>query len=196
MASAETPKVVEGTIIRTSRTELLSLCVCSGLLAFAAAFILWDTWSHRDGDSILPFQLAKDSLHTSFAVVLCALGGLGCMIALAYKGLVPQQLILGAEALQVIRTGFHGPMVETQIPYANIAAVTCEKVTHGFGEMLVGIDLYCLGMSGTYSSRSDFGQKNRNGRDCYLPRFLTVGPEELALLIEERRQGRKQVGSN
>jgi hypothetical protein len=182
-------------IIRTSRSQLLFLCVCSGLLGFAAAFILWDTWGHRDGGHILPFQLAKDSLHTSFAVVLCAFGGVGCMIALAYTWLFPQQLILGEEVLQVIRTGLLGPTVETQIPYANIAAVMCERETHGFGTVLVGIDLHGLGVSGTYSSRSDFGQKNRNGRDYYLPRFLTVEPEAIARLIEERRPGRKQVGA-
>jgi hypothetical protein len=191
----EPPKVVEGTVIRTSRSELLFLGACSGLLAFAAAFLLWDTWGHENGRHILPFQLAKDSLLTSFAVVLCGVGGVGCTIALAYKGLFPHRLVLGKEVLQVVRTGLLGPTVETQVPYANIAVVLCEGDTQGFGEVRIGIDLHCLSAPGTYSSRSDFGRKDRNGRDWYLPRFLRAEPKEIARLIEERRQGGERVGA-
>ena len=105
MAVEEPPKVVTGTVIRTSRGTLLFLCACSGLLAFAAGFVLWDTWGHGEAEHVLPFQLAKDSLHTSFAFVLCVVGGVGCLIVLAYKCLFPHQLVLGDEVLQLIRTG-------------------------------------------------------------------------------------------
>jgi hypothetical protein len=164
----------------------LFLCVCSGLLGFAAGFTLWDTWGHREGEHILPFHLAKDSLHTSFAVALCVLGGVGCLIVLAYKFLFPHQLILGEDVLQVIRTGLFGQTVETQVPYANIAVVTCERETYGFRQLQVVIDLVNLGAPGTYSCSRDFGQKNKNGRDLYLPSFFQDGPEEITRLIEER----------
>jgi|SRR5712692_4845529 len=126
------PNVVEGTIIRTARGTVILCAAGSGLLALAAGFVLWDTWSHKEGEYLLPFHLAKDSLVTSFVVILCLVGGAGCLIAFVYQSLFPHRLIFGEEVLQVIRTGLFGPRVTTQIPYANIAAVTCERETYGF----------------------------------------------------------------
>jgi hypothetical protein len=192
MALEETPKVVDGTVIRTSRSTLVFLGACSGLVAFTAGFVLWDTWGHTEGKHVLPFQLAKDSLFTSFAFMLCVVGGAGCFIALLYKCLFPHQLILGAEVLQVVRTGLFGATVETQVPYANIAAVIYKAEAFDSGREGIGLDLERLEAAGTYSRKRDFGKKDKNGRDLYLPRFLTATPEEIARLIEERRR-KKEV---
>jgi hypothetical protein len=195
VAIQQTPNVVGGTVIRTSHGTLLLLCACSGLLAFAAGFVLWDSWGHGDGEHVLPFQLPKDSLHTSYPFVLGVLGGVGCLIGFAYKCLFPHQLILGEEVLQVTQRGVFGPTVETQVPYANIAAVTCEPVGDGSQRLGVGIDLRCLGAPGTYSCRRDFGERDKNGRDLYLPSLFTAGPEEIARLIEERCRKRNAATS-
>jgi hypothetical protein len=164
VAVEETPKAVGGTVIRTSRSSLLFLCACSGLLAFAAGFVLWDTWSHEEGKQLLPFQLAKDSLLTSFAFVLCVFGGAGCLVAFGYKFLFPHQLIFGEEVLRVIRTGLSGTTVETQVPYAAIAAVACEPEGHGSQRVVVGIDLHRVEAPGIYSCRREFGTKDKTGR--------------------------------
>jgi hypothetical protein len=188
--------VVRGTVIRTSRGTLLFLCACSGLLAFAAGFVLWDSWGRADGKHVLPFQLARDSLHTAFAFGLCVLGGVGGLIILGYRSLFPQQFILGEEVLQVIRTGPFGPTVQMQVPYANIAAVVCEREGHGFERLCVGIDLHRLDAPGTYARRCDLGDKDKTGRNLYLPSFFTAGPEEIARLIEERCRKRNTAPSS
>jgi hypothetical protein len=76
--------------------------------------------------------------------------------------------------------------VETQLPYANIAAVACARETQSFGQMRVGIDLVSPDAVGTYSRQFDLGKKDKSSRDLYLPGFLTVSPEEIARLLMER----------
>jgi hypothetical protein len=186
VADKETPEPVQGMAIGTSRGTLLFFALCSGLLGFAAGFVLWDTWSHKEAEYVLPFHLAKDSLHTSFVVVLCLLGGVGCFIAFLCQSLFPRQLVLGEEVLQVTRTRGLGPTVETQVPYANIAAVACEREPYGFRQLRVGIDLLRPDAAGTYPCRRDSGKKDKSGRDLYLPGFLTASPEEVARLLAER----------
>jgi hypothetical protein len=132
----------------------------------------------------LPFRLAKDSLFTSFAVGLCLLGGTGCFIAFLCQALFPKQVILGDEVLQVTRSRGCST-VETQIPYANIAAVACERQNDGSRQLRVGIDLQSPNAAGTYSSVYDFAKKD-DGRDLYLPGSLTASPEEIARLLTER----------
>jgi hypothetical protein len=161
-------------------------CVGSGLLAFASGSVLWDTWSHKDGEYLLPFHLAKDSLFTSFTVGLCLLGGAGCFVAFAFQALFTHQLILGQEVLQVTRAGLSGRTVTLQVPYANIAAVACERETYGFKQLRVGLDLRDPLSEGTYVRGYDFHKKEKEARDAYLPGFLAVGPEELAQRIAER----------
>ena len=180
------PNVVEGMVIRTARETVILCAVGSGLLALAAGFVLWDTWGHKEGEYVLPFQLAKDSLFTSFVVGLCLFGGAGCSIAFAYQSLFPHLLIFGDEVMQVIRTGMFGRTVTTQIPYANIARVTCEPEEYGFRQLQVGIDLHRPVAPATYGRRHDFSKTDENIRDVYLPNFFTAGPEEIARLIAGR----------
>src|SRR5207253_3020386 len=71
VAENETPRRVQGVVIDTSRGALFFFALCAGVLGFAAGFVIWDTWSHQEGEYALPFHLAKDSLFTSFVVVLC-----------------------------------------------------------------------------------------------------------------------------
>ena len=180
------PNVVEGVVIRTARETVISCAVGSGLLALAAGFVLWDTWGHQDGEHVLPFQLAKDSLFTSFVVGLCLFGGAGCAIAFAYQSLFPHVLIFGDEVMQVIRTGMFGQTVTTQIPYTNIARVTCEPEEHGFKQLQVGIDLRRPVAPAAYARRNDFSKRDENTRDVYLPNFFTASPEEIVRMIAER----------
>jgi hypothetical protein len=188
MVVDERPSVVEGMIIRTARGTVMLCAVGSGLLALAAGFVLWDTWSHKEGEYLLPFHLAKDSLFTSFVVILSLVGGVGCLIAFAYQSLFPNRLILGDQVLQVVRTGIFGQTVTTQIPYANIARVTCEPETTGFQQLRVGIDLQRPDAPGTYVRGRDLHKKEQNTRDFYLPGFFTAGPEEIARQIADRCQ--------
>lgn len=186
MATDGKPSVIQGTLIPTACGMLVLCCLGSGLLAFAAGFVLWDTWSHKDGEYLLPFHLAKDSLFTSFPVVLCLLGGAGCFVAFAFQTLFTHQLILGDEALQVTRAGIGGRKVTMHVPYANIAAVTCERETYGFKQLRVGIDLREPGAEGTYARGHDFQKKEKDERDLYLPTFLTERPDQIAERIAER----------
>jgi hypothetical protein len=186
MSAAESPNVVEGAVIRTALGTVLLCAVGSGLLALASGFVLWDTWTHKDGEYLLPFHLAKDSLFTSFGVILCLIGGAGCLIAFCFQALFPHRLIFGNEVLQVIRTGIFGSTVTAQIPYANIATVTCEREEYGFKQLRVGIDLHRADAPGTYARRQDFRKKDKNSRDLYLPGFFTASPEEIARQIADR----------
>ncbi|HEY7330431.1 MAG TPA: hypothetical protein VH592_22515 [Gemmataceae bacterium] len=186
MSAAESPNVVEGTVIRTALGTVMLCAAGSGLLALASGFVLWDTWTHKDGEYLLPFHLAKDSLFTSFAVILCLIGGAGGLIAFCFQALFPHRLIFGNEVLQVIRTGIFGPTVTAQIPYANIASVTCEREEYGFKQLRVGIDIQRADAPGTYARRQDFRKKNKNERDLYLPGFLAASAEEIAKQIADR----------
>jgi hypothetical protein len=188
MAVEGRPNVVEGTIIRTARATVMFCAAGSGLLALASGLVLWDTWSHKEGEFLLPFHLAKDSLFTSFVVILCLIGGVGCLIAFGYQSLFPHQLIFGEEVLQVIRTGILGRRVTTQIPYANIAGVTCEREAHGFRVLRVGIELHRSDAPGTYTRGQDFLNKEKSTRELYLPGFFAAGPEEIARQIADRCQ--------
>jgi hypothetical protein len=182
------PPVVEGMVIRTARETVVLCAVGSGLLGLAAGFVLWDTWGHKEGEYVLPFHLAKDSLFTSFVVGLCLFGGVGCSIAFAYQSLFPYLLIFGDEVMQVVRMGIFGRTVTTQIPYANIARVTCAPEEYGFRQLQVGIDLRRPVAPATYARRNDFNKTDENTRDVYLPTFFTAGAEEIARLIAERRK--------
>jgi hypothetical protein len=186
MPVESSPNVVEGTVIRTARETVMLCAAGSGLLGLAAGFVLWDTWGHKEGEYLLPFHLAKDSLFTSFVVGLCLVGGAGCSIAFAYQSLFPHLLIFGEEVMQVIRTGMFRRTVTTQIPYAGIARVTCEPEEYGFRQLQVGIDLHRPVAPGTFARGHDFSKKEENIRDVYLPSFFTAGPEELARLIADR----------
>jgi hypothetical protein len=186
VADKDSPKPVQGIVIDTSRGNLVFVALCLGLLGFASGFVLWDTWSHKDGEFVLPFHLAKDSLFTSFVVVLCLFGGVGCFIGLLWQALSPRQLILGEEVLQVTRQRGANLTVETQLPYANIAAVACERETGGFGQQRVGIDLVSPDAAGTYSRQLDIGKQDKDSRDLYLPGFLTASPQEITRLLTER----------
>jgi hypothetical protein len=182
----EPPKPVNGIVIDTSRGTLVFAALCLGLFGFANGFVLWDSWGHKDGEFVLPFHLAKDSLFTSFVVVLCVFGGVGCFIGLLRQALFPKQLILSEKVLQVTQWRGANLTVETQLPYANIASVACERETGGFGQQRVGIDLVNPDAPETYSRRFNLGNKDKDIRDLYLPGFLTVGPDEVARLLIER----------
>ncbi len=185
MTEMATPGLVSGTVINTSRGTVVFLAICAGLLGFVAGFVFWDSWSHEEGEYVLSFHLSSQSLFTFFTVGLCAVGGVGCFIGLLCRSVFTKQLILGENVLQIIRTSFLGSTVETQIPYTNIAAVTCEKEANGFGQLQVGIDLRSVHAPGTYSSRGDFAKAEKDDRDLYLPGFLVIGPEEIARLLLE-----------
>jgi hypothetical protein len=157
-----------------------------GLFGFASGFVLWDTWSHKDSGFVLPFHLAKDSLFTSYTLALCTFGGLGCFIGLLCRSIFPKRVILGEDVLQVVRPGSAGSIVETQVPYANIATVACERERNGLERMRIGIDLVNPDAAGTYSRSRDFDIPDRDGRDLYLPEFLAASPQEIARLLTER----------
>jgi hypothetical protein len=180
------PKVVEGMVIRTARETVILCAVGSGLLALSNGFVLWDTWGHKDGEYVLPFHLAKDSLFTSFVVGLCLFGGTGCAIAFTYQSLFPHMLICGDEVMQVIRTGMFGQRVTTQIPYADIARVACELEDQGFKQLRVGIDLRRPVSPAAYARRHDFSKRDETIRDVYLPNFFTASPQEIVGLIADR----------
>jgi hypothetical protein len=186
MPVQERPNVAEGPIIHTDRSTVVACAIGSGLLALAAGVQLWDTWGHKEGEYLLPFHLAKDSLFTSFVVILCLVGGAGCLIAFTYKSLFPPQLIFGDEVLQVIRTGMLTRSVTAQVPYANIASVMCEREEYGFKQLRVGIDLHSPNAPGTYPSVQELRKKDETIRDLYLPGFLIGGPEEIARQIAAR----------
>jgi hypothetical protein len=186
VTNKEPPKPVQGVLIDTSRITLVFVALCLGLFGFASGFVLWDTWSHKDGEFVLPFHLAKDSLHTNFGVALGLFGGIGCFIALLCQALFTRQLILGQEVLQVTRQRGGNSTVEMQVPYANIAAVVCERETHGFGQRRVGVDLISPDAAGNYSRGFDLGTKDKGSRDLYLPGFLTASPEKITRLLIER----------
>ncbi len=188
MSAAESPSVVEGPVIRTALGTVLLCAAGSALMALAAGFVLWDTWGHKEGEHLLPFHLAKDSLFTSFVVLLCLIGGTGCLIAFAHQALFPHQLIFGNEVLQVIRTGLFGQRVTAQIPYANIASVSCEREEYGFRQLRVGIDVHQPDAPGTFARGQAFLKKESNARDLYLPSFFTASPEEIARQIVGRCQ--------
>ena len=86
----------------------------------------------------------------------------------------------------MIRTGIFGQTVTTQIPYANIAGVTCERETYGFRQLRVGIDFQRPDAPGTYARGHDFRKKEKNTRDLYLPGYFRAGPEEIARQIADR----------
>jgi hypothetical protein len=195
VADKDPPKPVQGIVIETSRGTLVLLALGLGLFGFANGFVLWDSWSHKDAGFVLPFHLAKDSLFTSFVVALCTFGGVACFIALVCRALFPKRLILGDEVLQVTRPSGTGSTVETQLPYANIAAVACERETYGFRQMRIGIDLIRPDAAGTYSRTHDFGTKDKDGRDLYLPEFLAASPEEIARLLTERCNKRSSTSA-
>jgi len=190
MAADDTipPLVLKGTVIRTSRGMLLGLSAGSAFLAFVSGFLLWDTWSHGPDEHVLPFQLGKHSLHTSFGAVLGVLGGTGCMLAFGWDLLFPRHLVLGEEALQVIWPGWFDPTVQMQIPYSNIASVTCQREEHGFQQLRVRIHLQRPTAPGMYLRRRDYGAGKDSVRDLELPGSFTLGPQEIARLIEERRE--------
>jgi hypothetical protein len=177
---------VQGRVIETDRGKLLLLSLGSGVFGAANAFVFWDSSSHKDGEYRLPFHLAKDSLFTWFVVGLCAFGGVGCFFLFLCQAFLPRKLILGDDVLQVTRP--RGSTVETQVPYANIAAVAVERETDGSKRLRVGIDLIDALAPGTYSSSRDFGRKAVLGRDLFLPESLTAGPEEIARLLAEKCQ--------
>lgn len=182
MAGEKSPCIVKGTVVWTDIGMVLAYAIGSGLLALAAGVVLWDTWSHQDGEYLLPFHLAKDSLFTSFVVGMCLVGGSGCAIAFLCQSLFPQRLVLGEEVLQVIR----GQTVLTQVPYSNIARVTCEEEEYGSRQLQVGIDLCQPDAPGMYAPGEDFRKKEENIRDVSLPGQLTTGPEEIARQIVAR----------
>jgi hypothetical protein len=186
VAPEEPPELVQGIVIDTSRSTQVWLAIGLGLFGFASGFVLWDTWSHKDTGFVLPFHLAKDSLFTSFTLALGAFGGVGCFIGLLCRSLFPKQVILGEDVLQVVRPGTSGSIVETQVPYANIATVACEPEPYGLKRMRIGIDLVNPDAAGTYSRRREFDSRCKDVRDLYLPEFLAAGPEELASLLTER----------
>jgi len=186
MAVEKSPSVVKGTVIRTALGRVVVCAVGSGLMAAAAGLVLWDTWGHQEGEYLLPFHLAKDSLFTSFVVGLCLVGGAGCAIAFTIQSLFPHRLVFGDEVLQVIRAGIFGQSVITQVPYSNIASVTCEAEEHGFNQLQVGIDLCRPVAPETYAWGEDLRNKVENTRDLYLPGFFTAGAEEIARQIAER----------
>jgi hypothetical protein len=194
MLDREPPQPVQGEVFATSRGMLIFLALGSLLLGLASGFVLWDTWSHDDTGYVLPFHLAKDSLFTSFVVGLGAFGGIGCFIAFLCQSFFPKQLIFGEEVLQVVRPKASGSIVETQVPYRNIAAVACEREDDGSRQLRVGIDLLDPAAPGTYSCRDDFGKKAEIGRDLILPGYLTVGPEEIARLLMERCKKKTAAG--
>jgi hypothetical protein len=186
MTYEDAPKLVQGIVIDSSRSTQVLLALCLGVFGFASGFVLWDSWSHKDAGFVLPFHLAKDSLFTSFTVALCAVGGVGCFIGLLCRSFFPKRLILGEDVLQVVRPGRAGSIVETQVPYANIAAVACEREEYGFKQMRVGIDLVSRDAVGTYSRGHAFDRQEKDGRDLNLPEFLAASPEDIARLITER----------
>jgi hypothetical protein len=186
VADKQPPQPVQGIVVETSRGTLVCFALGLGLLGFASGFTLWDSWSHRDAGFVLPFHLAKDSLFTSFVVGLCAFGGVGCFFGLLYQALFPRQLVLGEDVLQVTRQSGSGSTVETQVAYANIAVVACEREPGGLRRQQIGIDLISPDAAGTYSSRHNFGKKVQDVRDLYLPEFLNASPEEIARLLMER----------
>jgi hypothetical protein len=94
-------------------------------------------------------------------------------------------VILGDDVLQVVRPRGEGSIVETQVPYANIATVACEREPYGFRQLRVGIDLVSRDSAGTYSRSHEFDSQDRDGRDLYLPEFLAASPEEIARLLTE-----------
>jgi hypothetical protein len=118
VAVKEPPKPVQGIVVDTSRGTLVFVALCLGLFGFASGFVLWDTWSHKDGEFVLPFHLAKDSLHTNFGAALGLFGGVGCFVALLCQALFPRQLILGEEVLQITRQRGANSTVETQLSAA------------------------------------------------------------------------------
>jgi len=186
VAAKEPPEPVQGNVIETSRGTQVLLALGLGLFGFASGFVLWDTWSHKDSGFVLPFHLAKDSLFTTYTLALCTFGGVGCFIGLLCRSLFPKQVILGEDVLRVVRPGSAGSIVVTQVPYANIATVACEREPYGVKRMRIGIDLVSPDAAGTYSRSREFDSQDRDGRDLYLPEFLAASPEEIARLLTER----------
>lgn len=186
MADMELPFPVQGIVIETARGTAVLVALGFGLLGLASGFVLWDTWSHKEGEYVLPIHLAKDSLLTSFIVGLCLLGGIGCFIAFLCRALFPTKLTLGDEVLQLARQRAAGSTVDIQLPYSNLAAVTCEREPGGFGQLRVGIDFVSPDAPGTYPHPFVLGKKEKGTRDLYLPGLLTESPDEIARLILER----------
>lgn len=194
MSEQQPPSPVPGTVIDTARGAVVFYPLCMGVFGLANGFVLWDSWGRKDGEYLLPFHLAKDSLFTWFVVGLGAVGGLAGCVAFLCRALFPERLILGEDVLQVTRPG--AATVESQVPYSNIATVACEPEYEGTRHLQVGIDLIDPDAAGTYSRRRDFHKKVKGMRDLYLPTSLAESPQTIADILAEKCKKKASPGAN
>jgi len=194
LAEQQPPSPVPGTVIDTSRGTLVFYALCLGVFGFLSGFVLWNSWGQKEGEGLLPFQLAKDSLFSWFLVGLGAFGGLAGCVACLCRAVFPERLILGDDVLQVTRPG--AATVDAQVPYSNIATVACEQEYQGTRHLQVGIDLIDPDAAGTYARRRDLRKKVKGMRDLYLPTSLTESPQRIADLLAEKCNKKAGPGGN
>jgi hypothetical protein len=138
----QVPVQVAGQVIGTSLLKMIAMMVVMTFFFFLGLG-LTATWFVKDGLSIWALIMGL------FLLVICPLA-----VALGVHQLkIKERLIVGADRFQVVHRLQGEDKVVTQIPYANISAIT---YTHGTQQNHVGIDLSALDEPGTFEKNNAF----------------------------------------
>src|SRR5262249_15366993 len=130
------PAAIRGRFIPASKLTMLGMCLLAIVFVFVCGYMLYERWVLPEDKHILPFRLTWWGSLLSIVGFLIALFG---TVVLPFEFLCPRGLVLGDEALQVVRRWISGAtVVEVQIPYANMEKVVYEKRGE---DWQLGIDL-------------------------------------------------------